>query len=89
MYQQTVCDKLYLDKTLDYGQVRTVDANWVEKLEETFRQNRPDDLELTVWKEQGVYNLVLSRHCFGAWFNGDILFLRNYAFRFLCCSISA
>ena len=45
---------LVLDKERTHGQVRKVDMDWAESLQKTLEADRPSELELTVWKEQGV-----------------------------------
>ena len=61
--QRTAGKDLELDKDLTHGQVRTVDGDWVDTLEARFKENRPDELELTVWKEQGVFSNVPPLCC--------------------------
>ena len=48
-----------LDKDQSHGQVRKLDVDWVEKLQQGFEKDRPDELELTVWREQGVWPFIL------------------------------
>ena len=53
--QRTGFKDLVLDKELTHGQVRKVDQDWVDKLAADFEANRPEELVLTVWKEQGMF----------------------------------
>ena len=52
-------NQLHLDKTLEHGQVRKVNPDWVDDLEKQFAADRPQMLELTVWKELGVQPCIL------------------------------
>lgn len=47
-------DVLRIDAQLKYGQLRPLDEAHVSALAAEMRKNRPDKLELTVWREQGV-----------------------------------
>ena len=61
--QRPACKDLVLDKDQTHGQVRKLDVDWVEKLQHGFEKDRPDELELTVWREQGVSPMSLLPLC--------------------------
>ena len=50
-------DKLVIDRDLSHGQVRTVDEGHVRDLMEHYNVNEPDEIRVTVVKEQGMPRL--------------------------------